>query len=1776
MTHLLWKCYVEDDVDRFRALLAPGGPLPGRSSGLASAPGVGSSPGHGTSPRAVAKSRRPQGPGHAPLGRHEVNSRDHAGLTLLLRAASSTSESAVAFVEALLEHPAIDIYVQDPESGWNALHRALYAGNISIARMLLKKEQRDLAAHTASLHRVGQLIKTKDHEGNSPFDLYHSTIGERSLRELAERGRGDAESDSDDDGASLDRGLSRSSSSSSRSRSRRRRRIRHRSSSRSNREKSSSSNSSGENPGGLAGEDLYAFGSNKNLSLGFADEDDRHFPERVSLRRPEDLVHQFYRTHLQQVGEDAPVSQDLARIPTLVRNPPLLIRDVVLAKLHSAVLTEDPVSNLYVCGVGRGGRLGLGDENTRFTYTPVQGPLADKRIVQVALGQDHSMAVDSSGSLWTWGRNAQCQLGYALPPPPTKDQDPISTVPRQVFGPLKKEIIVGVAASAIHSVAHTATSLYCWGKNVGQLALMDADSRSLELQQTPRKVAASLITSPIVMASAIDKATTVLLQNHTVCVFTAYGYHIVKFPFATLDLAGHIKLSGRHDPTWNQISYITSGGETIAALTKRGDLFTMSLDHKTDTDAPTGSTTNPSKIKSAVTQPQCIWSARKDGVRSVGVAEHGSVIVSTRSGAVWRRVKRSKAKDASSGPGESKRKDYKFQRVPCISRIAAVRASAYGAFAAIRKDSDIMKDQLQVRPQSLWDDVAPLSCLRGFKASEPQDKQDEAWKFWRPDKALELRLGTVAYEVLKSSDIDADMARHLASWSLQNDPLNVAVCTSSSPGVSIPVHGWLLAARSPVLRSALAQFRKTGLCEHEAFRIVADANGNNGPALICFHGLDLVSVLNLVLFAYEDRVIPVWNFTGLVPALAYRYRHIRQEVMRLATRLGMPNLEAAARLQVETKRCMDRDFQSAVKDRRFFSDGDALLVLDGAAEVPVHTALVCQRSPWFKGLFFGRSRGMWLAGRRAEASDGRIKIDLGHADPEAFSYVLRYLYGDCGAAMFDSAACDSVEDFMDLIMEVMYIADYLMLDRLSQICQRVMGQFANIRNIAHLLNAISPVAVTEFKDVGLEYVCLQLETLLENHLLDELDEHLLRELDKVVRGNQAAQSPFVRSGRAEDGLHERYPWLAEEIDEERQIRLKEMAFKALKEEERRLAASAGAKTRYGSPEDNGPATPTPDRFRKALRTEQQKEPSSPSLRPKESLGELIFNMDEETSPVASSSARNRRPEAALEPETTPSLGSSWKGAGKRVRINLWASPSASLDGTAQTPSKSAAAAPATSPDASATTPSKAGQPWATTALPTAKLDLRDIIRSESEKTNHSALTAGLAAQAAAPPKPVQQHKLSQKEKKRQQQAALAALREAQAEAPKKAWERGADEPSAGPWKSVGKTRAADADAGKKLLSPNSAAGPHTLPKPPGGSSSSSTSQSIPIHGRNASPDTRFAGQQRSTPTSITHAAAPTTPARVTPHQAQRQPPPPPAPPAPPAPSSPLVPHSKVYIPRETRPDPAAGLFRMEDIMTQETHAKLAVQEAAAAARKRSLQEIQEEQAFQEWWDAESKRVMEEEERRLERERLRELERERGRGRGGRGEEEGRGGEGASNCKEAEMGRVLRVGVREAMGMLGVGAAVLGSVEELPAVVGGAGGDAADAAGMLATPTTAAKATTSTTTTRPLRAGMARGAVHTPAAAPTITGGEERVGRAMDMVMGGEEEGRMRRCQHRQRQQHRQRRHEHVGAQVVRTIFPFRYKSSHRDEVVMPCREAGKCSITMFCTYGCDGVGMSHI
>ncbi|KAG6005174.1 hypothetical protein E4U21_000366 [Claviceps maximensis] len=1539
MSHLLWKYYWENDVDRFRRLLAPAG----TGSHAATAPpsigtigggfSGGSPGGIASSPRTTPRPRKTSAytsstgkfkDGGVGLSRSEINSRDHAGLTVLLRAASSTHPNARDFVQALLEHPFLDIYAQDPESGWNALHRSLYTGNVSIARLLLEKERIDLTANInqVAVRRVGQLIKTKDHEGNSPFDVYNSTIASRSLQDVHNNTRHGMSSDNDDEddnddhddeefakmATSIMLGLGQSAT----------------------------------------GDEFFMFGSNKNLSLGVGDEDDRQYPERVFLKRPDALLHRFHNVYLDEHDLDT-ASSSLKNVPTLIRHPPLTILDVVMSKLHTAVLTNDPVSNLYICGVGRGGRLGMGNENTQFKFVPVEGPFADRRVRQVALGQNHSMAITENGELWTWGLNSDAQLGYVLPPIMRIDEEPMSLTPRQVFGSLKKESVQGIAASAVHSVAHTGSSMYCWGRNLGQLALMDADSRSLEVQATPRKVAASLLSAPIEMVSAIDKATTCLLSNYTVWVFTNYGYNLVKFPYPDVFSNQNLTASGaythRFDTSRRHIRYIASGDETIAAVTSCGDLFTMQLNTKAEANQYAGSTTNPVKMKSAVTQPQCIWDSRKDGVASVSVGEHGSVIICTESGAVWRRVKRPKGKIVMiPNRVDVKKKDFKFERVPYITNCVSVRSSTFGAFSAIRQDSRVMASDIRIMDQAIWDDVGALLCLKDLRASSTTSADVSlSWAEWTSAIARE-KSSSVSREILRSWNIEQDVLQFIATNSFQYQDLNMEIRTSSNPDLKIPVHSWLLTARSPFLRAALSQFTVSGHSGTlDDFSDSFSIEKTGMKTLLTIIGVDIYTLLNIVVYVYMDAIIPVWRYTRERPSLACRFRQVRTELMRLGTRLQMPKLEAAARLQEGLGLSLDVNLRDAIADPAFFHDADMIIELNGD-EVHAHSHLVCQRCPFFEGMFRGRSCGQWLTGRRNPLLEKElIRVNLKHISRETFDYVMTYLYADVGVEIFNDVCIETLDEFSELVLDVMGVANELMIDRLSQICQCLLGRFVTTRNIANLLNEISSCSVTEFKDVGLEYICLQLESMLENHLLDGLDQDLLLELDEVVRSNQLAQFPIVRSGRADALLHDRYPDLALDIEEERRRRVKEMAFKlAQRDEEKKLTSSY--KARVGSLDDAPPSPHTQQESsrRKSSKVERN-EPFSPSLRPTASHTDLIFDMDDEDSPKITTSMTKDMLAAAdgrndIDLKNMPQLPVGWRNAQNTTAGSLLGrSPGISMSPSQQLPGSSFALSPlGTTPRRTSPPAGSTQAPWAPPLLPPSKLDLKDIMQ---EATSKSALSAGLAAQAdkSGGANRLQQARMSQKERKRQQQLlqAEADLALGNDNAKAMAWEKvqkSAARPA--PWKSaspVPKTSLKDAMHSETVQLRGETLSVSLKP------SLAVESSPAVAKCRAASPDTRFSGQGKAS-------NAPLMPKASSSNSHEQQ--------------KPLVPHSKSYMKPAPKAEATLG-SSMADIIGQQQLEQQRVKEAVA---KRSLQEIQEEQAFQEWWDQESRRMQEEEAR----------------------------------------------------------------------------------------------------------------------------------------------------------------------------------------------------------------------
>ncbi|KAK2761687.1 hypothetical protein FQN54_001515 [Arachnomyces sp. PD_36] len=1562
MSSKLWQYFLQDDVEGFRRFLEIARSAQGQKSGGGGGGGnagsnnkfggsaigavVGTSPGGlskggakaaGVSPRIVGSEKGHSTPGGgAALSRAATNVKDQYGRTLLHLIASSQKPTAIDFATALLEVPNLDIYAQDLENGWTSLHRALYSGNVAIAHALMARDVRDVIDFSnpgGINHRSGGLIKVKDWEGNSPFDLYGTTITYRDIKQDSRAH--DNDSDEDDD----------SSQSSS------------------DDDQGPGTNDPGltaKHPVNLGGDEVFTFGSNKNLSLGLGDQDDRQYPERVNLTRPEHLLHRFHREH--QAFIPAEEGDDTDELPSIIRSKPIVFQDIIMSKLHTAILTNDPESNLFMCGFGPGGRLGTGDEATRFRFECIEtGGLSGKKVATVALGQDHSIAISEQGEVFTWGSNKFGQLGYNLPRTNQKNDTPIQTTPRQIFNPFKKETILGAAASSIHSVVFSTAGLYTFGKNEGQLGLVDADARSLGVQVLPRRVAATLFSVPIAMVSAIDRATTCLLENHDVWVFTHYGYSKLIFPLdETSSLIKNSFMITRYQSSVNQIMKITSGGSTICAMSSFGEVYTVNVSQKVDTSSTAASTTNPAKIRNALPQPSRVWSIKKShmAVRDVDVGQDGSIIICTDSGSAWRKEKRAKIKDTTSNASDGSRtKDYKFVRVPGLSRVVAVRSNAFGAYAAAQRDCDVTKRQIHVDNQMLWNDLFQLLPFKDLRV--PEAKELEVASPEGGPAATLRDIARIKNAVIRSSDIESAIHETLQS----SDAVDESSCTiwlsTTTSDIRIPVHEFILTGRGDVLRQALAEFRKTYY--YSIQDVLAIEYDKDGEIQIQFQGVDFLSILNLAFYIYSDNVLDVWHQARYSAANAFRYKQVRIEVMKIAVALELRSLERAARVMIRPSKLLHLDMEYAIRDPSFFDSGDLLLELDGSC-VKVHSQLMAQRCPFFEGLFHGRSGGRWLSARRELSADisDTIDIDLKHIDPDIFHFVLRHIYADTGEELFENVKAASLDDFIDLVLDVMSVANELMIERLSQICQKILGRFVNTRNVCHLLNAIAPCSVTEFKDAAFEYICLNLEAMLENRLLDDLDEDLLHELVEVCRGNQFDYQPVSRGRNQEEYILEKYPEIVSLLEQDRQRRIDAINIRSRREI-------------YGEPSRGGvidaPVSPLARKGKVVPAGSSKIDADSPILRAKQSAGDLMFQMDDESILTSGTTSKATTPKpdlreehsATLSPRLEPIIqGSSFNSRSDLDSedihgMNSMLNQRQTQPGFRDLPLKEA--------NLSTEKPTSSLRPWSAITVPSSKTGLKDIMAESSATKSPQGTSAGQEGSHARNFSP----KLSQKERKRLQQ--------------QQQIETSMSQPSfkSSPWQTVGKSEGkssiksmlseASQDQPKTSTPDRIASKPSmTLRQTVAGTPPPSQNKSLnPPKSQNRSvsspismPSPQNQSSQRQatpnpTPSSLT--ASPGTPRSIqTVRHASKNP-------------NPIVPSSSLnnsynkYTSSPTltptpsnQPLPSTSHLSLASILYQQQTEKDEIREAATA--KHNLQEIQMEQEFQQWWDQESKRVME--------------------------------------------------------------------------------------------------------------------------------------------------------------------------------------------------------------------------
>ncbi|KAJ7172083.1 hypothetical protein C8R46DRAFT_137864 [Mycena filopes] len=827
--------------------------------------------------------------------------------------------------------------------------------------------------------------------------------------------------------------------------------------------------------------ELYTWGVNRNAALGLVDSGDRTYPDQVSIPK-----------------EDPEPS-------STARFSPLLTRQIQMSKLHTVVVTSESKANVRMCGFGSGGRLGPG-QHTQYSLVPL--PQLSQTIVAVALGQDHTLALTSAGEVLSWGLSRFHQLGYIVEPSTTTGrlEEPIQATPRKIYGPLKKEFVKGVAASKQCSACWTATEVFTWGTNNGQLGY---DKAAQPNQVIPRKVAK--IVRPVTAISLTDYAMACLLDTQDVVCFWNDRYIKIIFPMHAFpsEIQPYrppqaMKLKDAH------IAKITSCEDTFAALSSNGELFTFSVPDPGESEVGRGQGF----------KPQRVWALRKQfsAVRDVALGADGSIIICTESGHVFVRSRNGKA---GQGGGAALGKAFKFQRVPFIQRVTQVCANSTGAFGALRVD--FRPDPIRIEGNTIAEDLA---ALQPYIASPPvvHLKDESAPLAESPKWVYAADEG----EDVEDAGIETDFKR---IWrlcrSLKPDaPLSarsgadVMVHVNAS---SFPAHKVVLAARSKVLYGV---FEGSQLRDADS-RITIKVASTSGPVRtrLDIKGCTPITVLILLEYFYSDDLLAIWD-RRLGSALQHELHtykikppQVKLELQAFARILELPLLAQA--LESPAKRVpgpsMVRDMEQlflAVQGGATLTSGvaksplapDVVLQL-ADRDIYCHSAILRARCPVFTSFF---DEADWTA-KRWDVN-GMIKVDLRHMRWHVMQYVLKYMCCGEDAGIFEKLEfARSVDELLEFMFDVMAAANELLLDRLMLICSAVILKWTDINNACYILTDASHFHAEQLVESIQGYMAANIETLLESRMLDELTPALIKQLSQFIVRKQAEKSPRVRS-----------------------------------------------------------------------------------------------------------------------------------------------------------------------------------------------------------------------------------------------------------------------------------------------------------------------------------------------------------------------------------------------------------------------------------------------------------------------------------------------------------------------------------------------------------------------------------------------------------------------------------------------------------------------------------------
>ncbi|XP_022653995.1 probable E3 ubiquitin-protein ligase HERC4 isoform X2 [Varroa destructor] len=271
-------------------------------------------------------------------------------------------------------------------------------------------------------------------------------------------------------------------------------------------------------------------------------------------------------------GTEDHIVRVLRSIPSMER---IRIEQVASGRNHTLILSES--GQVYSCGSNSHGQLGRPEVGVR--KPEIITTLYQHKIVQVACGEQHSMALSEAGQVFVWGANNNGQLGD----PEAKDAENRGH-PRIVKKLGSSAVQIASGSNHCLALANNGT-VFAWGSNqCGQLGLGTAGN----YVSTPQDVL-SLQGVPLSQIVCGGQHSMVLSKSGTLLVWGSNRHGQLGLG-DTVDRASPavVKPLRQHG-----LKYISAGEEHSAVLTADGGVFTFGsgtygqLGHGCKADQPT-------------------------------------------------------------------------------------------------------------------------------------------------------------------------------------------------------------------------------------------------------------------------------------------------------------------------------------------------------------------------------------------------------------------------------------------------------------------------------------------------------------------------------------------------------------------------------------------------------------------------------------------------------------------------------------------------------------------------------------------------------------------------------------------------------------------------------------------------------------------------------------------------------------------------------------------------------------------------------------------------------------------------------------------------------------------------------------------------------------------------------------------------------------------------------------------------------------------------------------